>query len=125
MFDLFNNPAIDPTNLIPFPAKIRPRAAPLPKMHPLTFAVIELSQAARYEWAINNLLEEPVDDPVEAEDTAKANIYMHGVILIDALVRPALAEYPRLAEMFPITLEIAAIKRADLEARLPHPRRYL
>ena len=125
MFDLFNNPAIDPTNLIPFPAKIRPRAAPLPKMHPLTFAVIELSQAARYEWAINNLLEEPVEDPEEAEAIAKANISMHGVILIDALVRPALAEYPRLAEMFPITLEIAAIERADLEARLPHPRRYL
>ena len=125
MFDLFNNPAIDPTNLVAFPAKIRPRAAPLPKMHPLTFAVIELSQAERYEWAINNLFVEPVDDPAVSEEIAKANISMHGVILIDALVRPALAEYPRLAEMFPITLEIAAIERADLEARLPHPRRYL
>ncbi|WP_395829906.1 hypothetical protein [Elstera sp.] len=125
MFDLFNNPAIDPTNVIPFPAKLRPHAVPLPKMHPLTFAVIELSQADRYEWAVNNLFVEPVDDPDAAEAYARANISMHGVILIDALVRPALVDYPGLTEWFPITLEIAAIERADLEARVPHPYRYL
>lgn len=125
MVDLFNDPAIDTTNLIPFPAKLRPRAAPLPKMHPLTFAVVELTLAERYAWAINNLFEETPENPAAAEEIAKANISMHGVILIDAVVRPALAAYPQLAEIFAITLEIAAIERADLEARLPHPHRYL